>query len=156
MLIITLFAQTFFTKYNVDMDKDFAYGCIIIKDGQILLEKQKHKDERFWSFPKGHKEGNETDEEAALREIKEEVGLDVKIIDSNPVKMEYDIYSEDGEHRKIHKTVLLFFAEILGDASTSLQEAEVEAVEFVPLSEVEKKLTFDAAKTAWREAIKRL
>ena len=144
------------TKYNNDMEKDFACGCIIIKDNQVLLEKQKHKDERFWSFPKGHKEGNETDEETALREIKEEVGLDVKIIDKNPVKMEYDIYSEDGEHRRIPKTVLLFLAEIVGDATTSLQEAEVEAVEFVPIAEVAEKLTFQAAKDAWQEALKRL
>lgn len=151
MLIIALFQC-----YNECMDKDFAYGCIIIKDGQVLLENQKHKEERFWSFPKGHKEGNETDEESALREIKEEVGLDVEIIDHNPVLMEYDIYSEDGEHRKIHKTVSLYFAKIIGEGKITTQEAEVEEATFVPIEEVEGKLTFAAAKEAWGKARKRL
>lgn len=32
-----------------------------------------------WSFPKGHVENNETDAETALREIKEETGLEVEL-----------------------------------------------------------------------------
>ena len=136
------------------MEKDFAYGCIIVKDGKVLLEKQKHKEERFWSFPKGHKEGNETDEESALREIKEEVGLDVEITDPTPVLMEYDIFSEvNGE--RIHKTVKLFFAKPLSD-NIKIQEAEVETACYLPFDEVEEKLSFKAAKIAWAEAKKRL
>ena len=143
------------------MNKDFAYGCIIIKDGQVLLEKQKHKEERFWSFPKGHKEGNETDEESALREVNEEVGLDVAITDHEPVLMEYDIFAEDGNRdgipvgANIHKTVKLFFAKPLND-SIVFQEAEVETACYIPFNEVEEKLSFEAAKAAWREARKRL
>lgn len=138
------------------MNKDFAYGCIIVKDGQVLVENQKHKEERFWSFPKGHKEGKETDEESALREIKEEVGLDVEITDHEPILMEYDIYSEDGEYRKIHKTVALYFAKIIGEEKIQLQEAEVEEAVFIPIDEVEAKLSFPAAKEAWRRAKTRL
>ncbi len=143
------------------MNKDFAYGCFIIKDGQVLLEKQKHRSERFWSFPKGHKEGNETDEEAALREVREEVGLEVEIIDPEPILMEYDIIAEEGNRNhipvgeRIHKTVKLYFAKPLSD-TVVMQEAEVENAEYVPFAEVAEKLTFPAAKDAWREALKRL
>ena len=144
------------------MNEDFAYGCIIIKDGQVLIEKQKHRDERFWSFPKGHKEGNETDEEAAIREIKEEVGLDVKITDHEPVLMEYDIYAEENDRTglavgdKIHKTVKLFFAEVIGGDEVSTQEAEVETAFFMPIEEAEDKLTFEAAKVTGRSALLRM
>lgn len=143
------------------MNKDFAYGCIIIKDGQVLLEKQKHKEERFWGFPKGHKEGNETDEESALREVKEEVGLDVEITDHDPVLLEYEIIAEKDNRENIpsgqviKKTVKLYFAKPLND-SIVFQEAEVETACYVPFSEVEKKLSFETAKAAWREAKKRL
>lgn len=34
-----------------------------------------------WGFPKGHLENNKTEVEAALREIKEEVGIDATIDD---------------------------------------------------------------------------
>ena len=33
----------------------------------------------FWGFPKGHVEGNETDIETAVREIREETSLNVTV-----------------------------------------------------------------------------
>lgn len=44
---------------------------------QVLIVRQK---QGHFSFPKGHMELNETEEETALREVKEETRLDVKII----------------------------------------------------------------------------
>ena len=37
--------------------------------------------EGYFGFPKGHVEKNETEKETALREIREETGLNVDIID---------------------------------------------------------------------------
>ena len=39
----------------------------------------KHIKSGYWSFPKGHVENSETEEETAKREIKEETGIDVYI-----------------------------------------------------------------------------
>ena len=44
---------------------------------EILLIK--HINSGHWSFPKGHVEGNETEEETAKREIMEETGIDVNL-----------------------------------------------------------------------------
>lgn len=44
---------------------------------EILLIK--HVKSGYWSFPKGHVENGETEEETAKREIKEETGIDVYI-----------------------------------------------------------------------------
>lgn len=44
---------------------------------EILLIK--HIKSGYWSFPKGHVEKGETEEETAVREIKEETGIDVYI-----------------------------------------------------------------------------
>ena len=35
----------------------------------------------FWSFPKGHMEAGETERETTLREIREETGLTVRLLD---------------------------------------------------------------------------
>ena len=60
-------------------------GAIIIhktnKDNYKVLLVKNHNG-RYWSFPKGHVEKGETEEETAIREIKEETGLDVEIVDS--------------------------------------------------------------------------
>ena len=58
----------------------------MLKDNKVLLiGARDNKDKLFWSFPKGRQEPNETDIETALRKTKEEVGLDVEIIDISPI-----------------------------------------------------------------------
>jgi mutator protein MutT len=52
---------------------------IIIKDDQILLMHRFNKGREYYVFPGGSVENGESVEEAAIREMKEELGLDVKL-----------------------------------------------------------------------------
>ena len=56
---------------------DVANG-LLLKDGQILMARRS-ADRRFypdcWSFPGGHMEGDETAEQALVRELQEEIGV---------------------------------------------------------------------------------
>jgi 8-oxo-dGTP diphosphatase len=49
---------------------------IYLKDGQILTTLSKGKD--IWYIPGGKREGNETDEATLIREVKEELTVDIK------------------------------------------------------------------------------
>lgn len=53
-------------------------GVVLIRDGRILLVRQNHRP--FWVFPGGTLEPEEGLEECAVREMKEEINLDVRII----------------------------------------------------------------------------
>ena len=44
-----------------------------------VVHRNRHTD---WSLPKGHIEKGETQEQAALREVKEETGLDARVVDA--------------------------------------------------------------------------
>lgn len=58
-------------------------GCAIIveHDGKILLgERNKQNCNGFWVIPGGRVEFGETIEEAGIRELKEETGLDIEIL----------------------------------------------------------------------------
>ena len=59
-------------------------GAVVYRKshGNIEILLIKHLNSGHWSFPKGHVEKHETEEQTALREIKEETGIDV-IIDTS-------------------------------------------------------------------------
>lgn len=55
----------------------FSGGCIFNDKGEVLL--QRRGDTNKWGFPGGAIELGETPEMAAIREAKEETGLDVEV-----------------------------------------------------------------------------
>lgn len=58
----------------------YSAGGVVIGPGNKIVVVSQHNDS--WSLPKGHLEPQEDEEEAAIREIYEETGIqDVKIID---------------------------------------------------------------------------
>lgn len=62
------------------LDPKVACGTIAEKDGRIvLIQRAIHPRKGYWSFPCGFMEVDETAEEAALRETREETGLEVEL-----------------------------------------------------------------------------
>ena len=59
------------------MDKRVC--AVIIKDNKILLMRRIKEGQEYFVFPGGGIEGNESAEDAIIREIKEELSLDAKI-----------------------------------------------------------------------------
>lgn len=63
------------------MKQEKSCGAVIVtketEEPKFLLIK--HHNGGHWAFPKGHVEGNETEEETALREIMEETRLTVEL-----------------------------------------------------------------------------
>ena len=67
-----------------------------------------------YSFPKGHMEGNETEEETARREILEETGLRPRFLPGFRQQDEYDLAERPG----FRKRVTYFLAEFEGGTLT--------------------------------------
>lgn len=134
-----------------NLPQERCCGCIIINDGKVLLigAIDQIDGELFWAFPKGHQDAGETDIETALRETKEEVGLDVKITDNDPIISGHLVKS-----CSTYKTVLLYFAEPIGGDVTP-QVGEVEKAEWVPISKAAKYLERYYSEV-WQKVLARL
>lgn len=101
---------------------------------RILLVKNNNG--RYWSFPKGHIEIGETEEQTAVREIKEETSLDVEIKEGFREVSDYCPYG------KIHKKVIFFLAQAFTDA-VNVQEEEIAEYIWVDLQQARKLCTYD-------------
>lgn len=62
------------------MRRHFCASAFIINPISKKILLVKHKKNKKWTQPGGHIEGNETPEEAALREVYEETGLRVRLL----------------------------------------------------------------------------
>ena len=72
---------------------DFTVGVFPVYKNKVLL--RFHDKYHFWAFVGGHIELDEDPVQAAVRETKEEVGLDVTLWDGNQ-RMHYDARSASG------------------------------------------------------------
>ena len=63
---------------NNNLKKHFTASAIIISEGKVLLVH--HRKLGVWLYPGGHVENYETPNQAVIREVREETGLDVEII----------------------------------------------------------------------------
>lgn len=93
-----------------------------------------------WCLPKGHLEGNETAEEAAIREVSEETGIYGQVL-THLATIDYWF---SGTDRRVHKVVHHFLLEALSGELTTENDPDHEAedVAWVRLDEVPGKLAY--------------
>ena len=96
----------------------------------------KHIKSGYWSFPKGHVENSETEEETAKREIKEETGIDV-YIDSG--FRETVTYSP----RKDAKKEVVYFVARAKNYDYTPQLEEISEIRWVGIGQAHNLLVYD-------------
>ena len=121
-------------------------GAIIIKNDKVLLIQQT---QGHWGFPKGHVEGNETEEETAIREVKEETNIDIIIDKTKRYSIEYEL--NNGEM----KEAVFFIAKPINDIIKK-QEEEILNIEWIGIDKVVEKLTFENTREVFRKAMKEI
>ena len=98
-------------------------------------------------FPKGHMESEESELETAIRELKEETGVDVKVIQGFRRQIEYEL-------RRIPDTIkqsVYFLGQCTSD-KIICQEAEVAEASFISYEDALKILTFEETKNILKDA----
>ena len=122
-----------------------------MRDGDevAVIRTRNLKGDEVWTLPKGTASGDETPEATALREVREETGIDAEIIGPlEDITYWFVVPSEGARYRK---TVHYYLMRAVG-GDTSLHDDEVEEVRFLPLPEAVRTVTYASD----RKVLKRL
>jgi bis(5'-nucleosidyl)-tetraphosphatase len=133
--------------------KDKSFGVVPVfknTNGELLFCLVQHQGEH-WGFPKGHPDKNESEEETALRELKEETGLEeVKLLQDVSFNQNY-VFEKDGV--KYDKSVKYFLGLVASKDTKTLDEFidEITEVKWLSHKETRDLITFENAKAIFDE-----
>jgi mutator protein MutT len=110
-------------------------AAVIIKDNQILLFRRVKNGRGFYAFPGGHVEVGETPEMAVVRELREELTLDITI-DRTLFDIEND-FPEHGLQREVYFLVTSYTGTpvLSGEEKERMNEMNQYYIEWKPLKE---------------------
>ena len=127
------FAKTKIQKRPVPTIPTTRISVIVVtEDARILLVKHRKGSRQYWVLPGGRLEYGETFEECAVRELKEETGLDVAV-------KEIVFLSEAiAPDRSRHIVNVYMTADVVGGVLKVGDEPVLAAVDYIPLAELDK------------------
>lgn len=123
---------------------------VVRSDGPLELCLIRPAGRRVWALPKGWVEPGETHEMAALREIREETGIDC-VIEADLCTIDYWFYSRDGEAR-VHKVVHFFLTRCVG-GDTSRHDHEVAEAAWFAVERALDRMTYPNERQVVRQAL---
>jgi 8-oxo-dGTP pyrophosphatase MutT (NUDIX family) len=123
-----------------DSDSEFSAGGVVVRGGDciVIVPTRRAADgSKVLALPKGHPDGAESAADAALREVREETGVEAVLVDKLG-----DIrywYMRGG--RRIAKVVSFFLLEYVAGELED-HDHEVERAEWMALAEAARRLTY--------------
>lgn len=125
-------------SYSLDCLYEHSCGAVVYRrindEYRFLLIKNRRSN--HWGFPKGHMEKGETREETAMREVLEETGIHINIVEGFCKDSQYKIGS------RIEKRVEVFLGST-EDTQTIIQKEEIEDYRWLRYPEALDTLKFE-------------
>ena len=139
------------------MIREFSAGGLVVRNmrGRPYLATVLVKDGTVHALPKGHIEEGEKGAETAVREVREETGLDAEVVEKlGDIKYWYVRKWSDGE--RVFKVVSFFLLRYRAGSLRDYQRAEVDGAEWVPLADAPGLLAYKGEKDMARLALSKL
>jgi 8-oxo-dGTP pyrophosphatase MutT (NUDIX family) len=126
---------------------------VVVRDGDVIVIVPVKRDahgNRVLGLPKGHPDGDESPEAAAVREVREETGVDAELLG----KLGEVQYSYERKGRRVLKHVAFYlFRYLSGDLGD--HDHEIEDARWMPLEEAARALSYDGEREMVLRALSR-
>lgn len=142
---------------NKNFVREFSAGGVVFRDNKWLITLSAASDlypKQVWRLPKGRIDENETTEVTALRETKEEGGVEAKIVKKIETT-KYFFTALDKARLRRQGKVLKFVTFYLMEWKKDLPEGfdgETSEIAWLPYDEAYKKLSFSGEKQILKKA----
>jgi 8-oxo-dGTP pyrophosphatase MutT (NUDIX family) len=130
---------------------EFSAGGVVVRDGACVVIVPTRRDangSRVLALPKGHPEEGESASDAALREVREEAGVEARLVEKLGDVRYW--YMRGG--RRIAKVVSFFLLEYLS-GEVDDHDREVEHARWLPLEDAARELTYKGERDMARRAL---
>ena len=132
---------------------EFSAGGVVVRDGQcvvIVPVKRAADGSKVLALPKGHPEEGESASEAALREVREEAGVETALVE----KLGDARYWYMRKGKRIAKVVAFFLLDYVGGDPAD-HDHEVEHARWMPLEDAARELTYKGEREMVARALSR-
>jgi 8-oxo-dGTP pyrophosphatase MutT (NUDIX family) len=134
-------------------ESEFSAGGVVVRDRHciVIVPTRRAADgTKVLALPKGHPDGQETPADAALREVREETGVDAEIVEKLGDVRYW--YMRGG--RRIAKVVSLYLLEYTAGELDD-HDHEVEDARWIPLERAARELTYPGERDMAARALSR-
>jgi 8-oxo-dGTP pyrophosphatase MutT (NUDIX family) len=136
------------------LEREFSAGGLVVRRmrGRPYIAAVRVKDGTVLALPKGHIESGETGADAAVREVREETGVDSRLVE----KLDDIRYWYTRGDTRVLKVVSFFLLSYRSGSVRDYQRAEVDGAEWVPLEDAPERLAYKGEREMARAALSKL
>jgi 8-oxo-dGTP pyrophosphatase MutT (NUDIX family) len=143
--------------------REFSAGGVLVRTirGRPMVAAIRPRGrERVWALPKGHIDEGETASETAMREVREETGVEGRLVEKlGDIRYVYTARWEGEDGERIFKVVSFFLLRAGRGRIGEIDEAmrvEVAEASWLPLDEAPQLLSYDGERKMAAKALERI
>jgi len=136
------------------LEREFSAGGVVVRRmrGRPYIAAVRVKDGKVLALPKGHIEPGESGGDTAIREVREETGIDSTMVE----KLDDIRYWYTRGGARVLKIVSFFLLSYRGGSVRDYQREEVDGAEWVPLEDAPRLLSYSGERKMAAAALSKL
>jgi 8-oxo-dGTP pyrophosphatase MutT (NUDIX family) len=145
------------------VEREFSAGGVLVRTirGRPMLAAIRPRGrERIWALPKGHIDDGESAAETAMREVREETGIEGRLVEKlGDIRYVYTASWEGASGERIFKVVSFFLLRAGRGRIGEIDEAmriEVAEARWLPLDEAPRLLSYNGERKMAAKALERI